>query len=398
MIWRWLRRDRERPLEAEQALDADLARLFAAQSSVPLPDEASLARARARIGVELDRAPSGSGWRRRLALGSLGAGGLWASAVGMAAAHKAAATVVAVGVLAGGAAAAEAGGAHVVPPPVRDAVSAVTRRIDPPAVVVTPSITATATATPSPSPAGVAADDRGNERREDDADGRREDAERDDAAERDEQRGRPAAPAADGTFSLRAVLLGVDPAARLVRLSLDDGEAPALVLALHDGSQVQQPGPPRSPREEIEELAQAEGAVVIVTGACAPGAVEVTAACTIDRLVVTGAPARDDEDGDQTDEGRDDEGGRDGEDDRGPPGGPPGLGGERGHPDDAGPPGQRDGADDAAPDGDEQDDEIAGDEQHDDEQDDDEQDDDGLPGLRRGQQGDEREPPGRQRQ
>lgn len=70
------------------------------------PDEATLARGRARLRALLDESPPREGsrktWRRRAGIAALGAGGLWSAMAGTAAAHKLAAGAIALSLLAGG--------------------------------------------------------------------------------------------------------------------------------------------------------------------------------------------------------------------------------------------------------------------------------------------------------
>lgn len=95
----------------DEELDTDLASLFSQAPGVPGPDLGSVARTRARVPAELRQTMSASGgMRRRLALGTLGGGGMWATLIGTAAAHKAAAAAVGLGVLLSGGAALEATG------------------------------------------------------------------------------------------------------------------------------------------------------------------------------------------------------------------------------------------------------------------------------------------------
>ena len=77
--------------------------LFAAARSDLETTDFDLARGRARVTQPLAQdAHSGSGVLRRLAYGGAGDGGLWAAAVGVAAAHKLAAAGIGVAVLLSG--------------------------------------------------------------------------------------------------------------------------------------------------------------------------------------------------------------------------------------------------------------------------------------------------------
>ena len=95
----------------DEELDSDLASLFSQAPGVPGPDLGSVARTRARVPAELRQSVSASwGMRRKLALGTLGGGGIWATLIGTAAAHKAVAAAVGLGVLLSGGAALEVSG------------------------------------------------------------------------------------------------------------------------------------------------------------------------------------------------------------------------------------------------------------------------------------------------
>ena len=99
---------------ASDELDPDLLATFEGASSIPAPGQPDLARARAHVAAKLEESAAAGGWRKRLALAAFGGGGMWASLVGVAAAHKVAAIGLGVAALVGAGTVAQTGGLDAV--------------------------------------------------------------------------------------------------------------------------------------------------------------------------------------------------------------------------------------------------------------------------------------------
>lgn len=110
-----------RTAELNDTLDPELVSVFRESARRLDPGPLALDRMQAKVAARIERAPAPQGGlRRRLALGSLGGGALWATVIGSAAAHKAVVTAVGLSLLLGGGVAAETTG---VGEAVREAVS-----------------------------------------------------------------------------------------------------------------------------------------------------------------------------------------------------------------------------------------------------------------------------------
>ena len=97
--------------DLDDALDPNLASLFADGASHLDPQPFALDRAQAKVASSLSQSEAGGGGLlRRLAFGALGGGALWATVAGTAAAHKAVAVAVVGALLLGGGVATESTG------------------------------------------------------------------------------------------------------------------------------------------------------------------------------------------------------------------------------------------------------------------------------------------------
>ena len=99
---------------ASDELDPELLATFDGASSIPEPGRPDLARARTRVASSLEGRATAGGLRKRLPLAAFGGGGMWASLVGVAAAHKIAAIGLGVAALVGAGTAAQTGGLGAV--------------------------------------------------------------------------------------------------------------------------------------------------------------------------------------------------------------------------------------------------------------------------------------------
>ena len=268
----------------DDAPDAELLALFQGADRGLDADPLALDRMQTKVAAHLgraDRAPGGL--RRRLALGALGGGTLWATVLGSAAAHKATAAAVGLSLLVGGGAVAETTG---VGEAVREtlgierALQALTGNDEPEA----PGDSLTG---------GTEGGDTSGETStalvEEDASAQftTEDAP-------DELPGNLLTQIrGDGSFMLRAVLGGYD--GEYVELEVADG-TDTLWLHLDPDADVRVPGRPAPPETTLtlaERLAPYEGRLVVIEGVCADGEEGITGenGCSVTRLQILGGPA-----------------------------------------------------------------------------------------------------------
>jgi hypothetical protein len=275
MLLRWRRRD------VDAQTDRELTELFSHAAGQLQPDAMAMQRAQARVAAKL-AAPSveaSGGLRRKLALGTLGGGALWATALGSAAAHKAAAVAVVGGLLLGGGVVAEQTG---VGEAVRETVGiqrafeALTSQGesgDPEAASA-----GEGTATPA-SPTATAAVPGGAT------------VETEAAPE-----GLPGQLRTvlqpDGGFNLRAVLQGYGPSSIDVYIAGAVGTGSVVTLDLDTDAELNVPGKPGG-ESGTAQLEGYLGRLVTVLGSCDAAAEDLGSAsgCTVSRVQVLGGPA-----------------------------------------------------------------------------------------------------------
>ena len=256
----WFRNRNGDPRQHRE-LDGELIELFDARRSALEPTPAQLAHARARIELVLSADAGAPGSiRRRMALGSLGAGGLWAALAGTAAAHKAAAIVVGAALVVGGAVAAETSGASDT---VREAIG-----IQQPADPKPDGLRGT-NGDPSqgdessPAGSGVPTVDETSEAASDN-------------------------PSEEGTvdaYRVRARLLAYEPDTNSVLLEVADAEDPSL---LQLGSDVKITGPGTNPKDATPlVLTSFVGHLVQADGECG-GGVSLDGGCAVVTIHVLG--------------------------------------------------------------------------------------------------------------
>ena len=270
MRTRWTRRD------VDERTDRELTRLFSDAAQRLEPDARALRLAQARVAAKLARAEAErGGLRRRLALGTLGGGALWATALGSAAAHKAAAIAVVGGLLLGGVVAEQSG----VAPAVRETIGierafdALTSQDDG-ATGAQDSGAATEIASPSAT-LPAAATSVHTEAAPDGLPG---------------QLHTTLTPGGD--FNLRAVLQGYGAASVDLYVAGDEG-GETVTLSLAPEAVLNVPG---KPGEETGtgQLADYLGRLVVVHGHCESGVEDLgsgATGCSASRLQILGGPA-----------------------------------------------------------------------------------------------------------
>ncbi len=242
--------------DIEGGLDPELQSLFA--RTAPTPGAPEMARGRARVAHQLAGHAPATRRRlaRRLALGTVGGGGLWAAFLGTASAHKVAAAAVGLSVLlAGGAATVEVTG---VGPSMIEALGAL--RIDLPAALDRGRPNGTA------NEVGVENPGRGNNVETGDA---------------GDQPGQFVTQLhASGSFQLRGQLVSVLGAT--ITVSTTSGNLDLDVT----GAEIRLPGGGQADGDE--ELADFADHLIFITGSCEPGDQLVTGSCTVERVTILG--------------------------------------------------------------------------------------------------------------
>ncbi|MDA0351879.1 MAG: hypothetical protein O3A10_06675 [Chloroflexi bacterium] len=246
-----------------EALDPEILAVFEQHAHAPILHEARITAVRARVAMQLEReAPRGAGLRQRLAYAAVGGGGLWGTAIGVAAAHKAVVVAAGVGLLLAGGTAAEVSG---IGPAVRDAVRAPQATTPHPtqsAIDPTSSPTATAvaavvasSATPRPGNGATVTD-----------------------APEDVPGNLSTHVNSKGEFTLRGVLVAVGPGTIDVQTSVDD----VPIRFLLGDARVKIPG------NATSGLDAYVGHLLVVSGQCETIGGQLTEDCDVDSVTVLG--------------------------------------------------------------------------------------------------------------